>query len=56
MTKSDLEKLYESIGNEIYSKKNRIRNIIGDSHCKASENGIKIIENKKKFSRSNSFF
>lgn len=32
MNQPDMDEFYESIGKEIYAKKNRVRNIIGDSH------------------------
>lgn len=32
MIQSDIDELYESIGKEMHAKKNRVRNIIGDSH------------------------
>ena len=32
MNKPDMDEFYESIGKEMYARKNRVRNIIGDSH------------------------
>jgi hypothetical protein len=32
MNQPDMDEFYESIGKEMYAKKNRVRNIIGDSH------------------------
>ena len=32
MIQADMDELYESIAKEMHAKKNRVRNIIGDSH------------------------